>query len=68
MSDEKWWFGYLKTTLKLPRKAIACGPYESFDKAKVERESSKAWNCEVSNLFSASYKDEAEEKAKQYLS
>ena len=68
MRDEKWWFGFRQTSPKPPGQAIACGPYESYEKAKAERESSKAWDCEVSIPYSASSKKEAEEKAKQYLS
>lgn len=67
MTDEKWWFGFRQTSPKPPGQAIACGPYESYDKAKAERESSKTWDCEVSIPYSAISKEEAEEKAKQYL-
>ena len=68
MNNEKWWFGFRQTSPKPPGQAIACGPYESYDKAKAERENSKAWDCEVSISYSASSKEEAEEKANQYLS
>jgi len=68
MSDEKWWFGFRQTIPKPPGQAIAYGPYESYDKAKTERKRSKARDCEVSIPFAASSKDEAEEKAKKYLS
>jgi hypothetical protein len=68
VSEEKWWFGFRQTSPKPPGQAIACGPYESYEKAKAERQKSKAWDCEVSIPYSADSKDEAEEKAKQFLS
>lgn len=68
MSEGKWWFGFRQTSPKPLGQAIACGPYESYKKAKVERQNSKAWDCEVSIPYSASSKEEAEEKAKQFLS
>lgn len=68
MSNAKWWFGFRQTIPKPPGQAIACGPYESYDKAKAERKRTKASDCEVSIPFTASSKDEAEEKAKKYLS
>ena len=65
MAGDKWWFGFRQTTPKPPGQAIACGPYESYEKAKDERERSKAWDCEVP--YSASSQEEAEGKAKQVL-
>jgi len=67
MAGDKWWFGFRQTTPKPPGQAIACGPYESYEKAKDERERSKAWDCEVSVPYSASSQEEAEGKAKQVL-
>ena len=67
MAGDKWWFGFRQTTPKPPGQAIARGPYESYEKAKDERERSKAWDCEVSVPYSASSQEEAEGKAKQVL-
>jgi hypothetical protein len=68
MSEGKWWFGFRQTSPKPLGQAIACGPYESYEKAKVEREKSKAWDCGVSILYSDSSKEEAVERAKHFLS
>jgi hypothetical protein len=68
MDNEKWWFGFRQTSPKPPGQAIACGPFGSYDEAKGERERSKAWDCEVSIPYSATSKEEADEKAKQFLS
>lgn len=68
MADtEQWWFGFRQTHPRPPGRAIACGPYPTLAKAKVEREHAKAWDCEVSIYYSAATKEEAEQKARQFL-
>ncbi len=64
MSEIKHWFGF---KLKSGGKVIVCGPYSSNDEVKLEREKSKAWDCEVSVPFIASTKEEAEERVKFFL-
>jgi len=67
MSAEKYWFGFRQTTPRPPGQAIACGPYDSYEQAKLERERSKAWDCEVSIPFAAANQQEADDTAKRYL-
>jgi|WetSurMetagenome_2_1015567.scaffolds.fasta_scaffold757946_1 hypothetical protein len=68
MAGIKYWFGFKQISPKPPGKAIASGPYSTFQEAKNEREKAKAWDCELSAPYSAVNNEEAEEKAKQYLS
>jgi len=58
--EDKWWFGFRQTQGRV----IACGPYEQYEKANLEREKAKAPDCSVSSLFVAKTKADAEEKAK----
>jgi len=67
MSDVKYWFGFRQTIPRPPGQAIACGPYSTYEEAKIEREKAKAWDCEVSIPYSAETKEDAEKKAKLYL-
>jgi len=67
MSDTKYWFGFRQTSPSPPGHAIACGPYSTYDEAKIERQKAKAWDCEVSVPFTALTKEEAYEKAKKIL-
>ncbi|MDD2760814.1 MAG: hypothetical protein PHH11_11035 [Methylomonas sp.] len=67
MNNEKWWFGFCQTLPKPPGQAIACGPFDSHDVAQKERERAKAWDCEVSMVYSAFSKAKAEEQARHYL-
>jgi hypothetical protein len=67
MSDKKYWFGFKQTIPKPPGQAIPCGPYETYEIAKIEREKAKAWDCEVSIPFLAESKDEAAELAKKHM-
>ena len=64
--ENKYWFGFRQTYPKPPGKAIACGPYDSYEEAKKERNQSKAWDCNVSVPFIADTKKEAEEKAERF--
>jgi hypothetical protein len=63
----KYWFGFRQTSPRPPGQAIACGPYETRDRAMAERQRAKAWDCEVSIPFLAETQEEAEVKAKQHL-
>lgn len=67
MTTQKYWFGFRQTTPHPPGQVIACGPYTSYEQAKLERERSKAWDCEVSIPFTATTPQEADETAKRYL-
>jgi hypothetical protein len=62
----KYWFGFRQTHPQPPGRAVACGPYNSYEEAKLEREKAKAWDCSVSVPFTAMTKEEAEEKAEQW--
>lgn len=68
MSQDEFWFGFRQTSPPPPGQAIACGPFSSYEQAKIERERSKAWDCEVSTPFQASTKDEADKKATKWFS
>lgn len=68
MNNEKWWFGFCQTLPEPPSIAIAVGLFAWYKEAKAERDRTEAWDCAVSIPYSASSKEEAEEKAKQYLS
>ena len=63
--EDKYWFGFRQTHPKPPGRAIACGPYKSYEEAKLEREKAKAWDCSVSIPFVAKTKEDADEKAEK---
>ena len=66
MEDKvEWYFGFRQTSPKPPAQWIACGPYDSYEKAAKERHRAKAWDCEVSVPYSATSKEEAEEIARK---
>jgi hypothetical protein len=66
MEDKRgWYFAFRQTSPKPPGQWIACGPYNSYEKASEERSQSKAWDCEVSVPYAAASKEEAEEIAKK---
>ncbi len=67
MSDKKYWFGFRQIIPRPPGQAIACGPYSTFEEAKIERQKAKAWDCQVSFPYEAFSEEEAKEKAKQFL-
>lgn len=58
---EKYFFKFRQTSPKPPGQWVVCGPFENYQTAKSERENSKAWDCEVSNVFTAASKEAAEE-------
>jgi len=68
MSEEKYWFGFRQTSPSPPGQAIACGPFSSYEQARIERKRAKAWDCEVSIPFQASTKEQADKEAKKWLS
>jgi hypothetical protein len=55
-----WYFKFRQTKPSPPGQWIVCGPYDSYEKAKSEREKSKAYDGGVSNVFRACSKEEAE--------
>ena len=68
MNDKKfWYYGFRQTIPAPPGTAIACGPFESYEKARFNCENSKAWDCELSIPFSAADPEEAAQLARRYL-
>lgn len=65
MTKEQYWFGFKQTVPSPPGIAVACGPYSSYEEAKIARERAKAWDCAVSTPFIAASKEEADKKAAQ---
>ena len=59
----KWYYWFRQTTPKPPGGWVLCGPFETYEVAKRDREISKAWDAELSVPFSASSQEEAEKKA-----
>jgi hypothetical protein len=57
----KYWYKFRQTSPRPPGQWIVCGPYDSCEAAAVAREKSKAWDCEVGNVFPAASKEEAEQ-------
>lgn len=65
--DRKWWFGFRQTHPRPPSRAMALGPYSSFEEAARESEKeARDWHCQVSIPFTAKTKDEAREKAEHF--
>jgi hypothetical protein len=60
-----YWFGFRQISPKPPGVAVPCGPYNSFDEAKKERERMKAWDSAVSTPFTADTHEEATAKAEE---
>jgi hypothetical protein len=60
--EMKWFFGFRQTSPSPPGRWIAEGPFDSYDRAKLEREGAKAWDAEVSTPFAAKTKAEAQAK------
>ena len=58
----KYWFGFRQIFPEPPGQWIVCGPYSSYEEAMKEREKSKAWDCEVTAVFSANDEREAQKK------
>jgi hypothetical protein len=60
MSDAAKWFFWFRQKRPLPPgQWVLQGPFESRDVAKRAREQSKAWDADVSNVFSALSSEEA---------
>ena len=62
-----FWFGFKQTIPSPPGNVILCGPYNTYDEAKKERENAKQWDCEVSAPFAAKSEDEALKKAQRLM-
>ena len=60
---EKYWFGFRTIFPKPAGSGIACGPYDTYEEAKLERSKAKEWDCEVSIPYTAETKEEASQKA-----
>jgi len=60
-----WYFAFRQTSPCPPGQWIACGPYDSYEKALEERSRAKAWDCEVSVPYSAVSKEVAEVMARR---
>lgn len=63
--ENNWWFGFRQILPKPPGRAIAEGPYGSYEDALREGEQAKAWDCTVSVPFIAATEEEAAQKAEQ---
>jgi hypothetical protein len=55
-----YYFKFRQTSPSPASQWVLCGPYNSRKEAEAERRRSKAWDCELSIVFSASSKEEAE--------
>jgi hypothetical protein len=64
----KYWFGFRQTYPTPPGSVVVCGPYDSYEEAKIEREKAKAWDCSVSIPFTANSKEEAFKIAEKWTS
>lgn len=65
MTALKYWYGFRQTHPAPPGRAVACGPYSSWEEAKLHRERAKAWDCSVSIPFAAETKEEADKRAEE---
>ena len=62
MDSSKYYFGFRQTIPRPPGQWVLCGPYNSSEEAKLEREKAKAPDCQVTVPFIANTLDEAELK------
>ncbi|GAB6075124.1 hypothetical protein [Desulfurobacterium crinifex] len=62
--ERKYWFGFRQTHPPPPGEWVPCGPYSSYEEAMRERNKAKAWDSQVTAVFTASNKEEAKEKLK----
>ena len=58
----KWFFCFRQTSPKPPGQWVVEGPYDTYERAKAEREAAKAWDADVTAPFAASTKAEAQGK------
>lgn len=58
----KWFFCFRQTFPRPPGRWVVQGPFHTYERAQAERNNAKAWDAEVSMLFEASTKDEAQRK------
>jgi len=58
--SEKHFFKFRQTSEGQIGQWVVCGPFENYDAAKADRTNSKAWDCELSPIFTASSKEDAE--------
>lgn len=50
----KWYYWFRQTTPKPPGGWVLCGPFETYERAKRDRDNSKAWDAELGTSFSVS--------------
>ncbi|MFZ2958930.1 MAG: hypothetical protein WA705_18735 [Candidatus Ozemobacteraceae bacterium] len=67
MNKELYWYGFRQTQPPPAGEIAISGPFESYDEAKVNRENSKAWDCQVGIPFSAPTKEDAMKRVKPYM-
>lgn len=59
ISEGLYWYGFKQTRPSSTGGIVICGPFNSYEEAKRDRESSKAWDCQLGVSFKASSKKEA---------
>lgn len=60
MVGSSYFYKFRQTSPKPPGAWVLCGPFESYEAAKADRQNSKQWDCELTSVFSASSKADAE--------
>lgn len=58
----QYFFKFRQTKPSPPGQWITCGPFDTYEQGKAERDKSKAWDAEVGNVFSAASIEEAKKK------
>lgn len=55
-----YYYGFRQTRPAPPGRWVLCGPFDSYDLAMSNRTNSKAWDCDLSVVFGADTRAEAE--------
>jgi hypothetical protein len=58
----KYFFKFRQTSTKPPGQWVVCGPFDSYETAMADHQLSRAWDCQLSPVFPAASKHEAEAK------
>ena len=59
MNEELYWYGFKQVRPSSIGDIVICGPFNSYEEAKWDRENSKAWDCQLGVPFKASSEKEA---------
>ena len=59
MNTELYWYGFKQVRPSPVSEVVICGPFNSYEEAKRDRENSKAWDCQLGVPFKASSKEKA---------